>query len=702
MNARFYLLALVIAPGLAIGQVYNGPSVDINHIKTPPAKFKFCDRHINSSAKVYRACELGLSEAERMAIRYGGGHGKLEGFLTGFTWGLHERARLSRDDENSMAEGAATISDSSIGATMEAGIREGMAEARRHALPRGEQDARQEFINALDNSNATLQAEPIVPSVSYNGITDAYQKLVGPVKTDQQIIEQEVDLYQLPVEYSTDAVYLGEVRPLSIWDYFSYNGVYRFEKDKWYVPGKAWEVWLNVLNLDTKAEYLNLNIDQPTDENGVIITDLQAVFKEAFVQSYGYYINHHFSNNFHSQLGYGQVAGENIGTQVGKRIAFHKGLVQAYNQKFKESSKQRYLEEYATAYKQGYSEVFDFYSNNPVLELSIVEIIGESDNGVIEPSEKVAFKLEIKNYGNVSSSLDIGVSGDIEESTSESVSINALSSAVVTTGMLATIDSRLDSRDSASLLVSIAGINGSTAQASTSQTVNNVVQIAQLDDRLDINSGKGTIGLTVENTTTLMTPGQVSAELRLDGKSVETVSAGKLQAGSEKMVSLQFSKVDPLSMILSSVNAEVVISLNGVEVESKTISLKASDREQAIIDYLDGLLGKSALVPSGVSASTRLNDITSKILELNSREVRDIKSGRNLYKKNPTQTIPGKLAIKAEASNTQDKKVHYHNMAVNMYKERKVFGWLSGKKGKMRKLLDRMTINKKVKKAKLK
>ena len=105
---------------------YDGPAVDVNFGATKPAKYAECDRfRDNTIARYLYSCEFGRDEADRMAERFGGGNGKIQGYLRGYAWGLYKSERAYENDQTEYAKGAAAVD--SIGNSMKSGLEAGRA-----------------------------------------------------------------------------------------------------------------------------------------------------------------------------------------------------------------------------------------------------------------------------------------------------------------------------------------------------------------------------------------------------------------------------------------------------------------------------------------------------------------------------------------------------------------------------------------------
>ena len=139
------LLLLVISSAHAYGPL---DGLDINFNETEPREYEYCDKVISSdqtipnAAKfdVFKACNYGLDDSRRMAERFGGGNGQIQGFLRGYAFGLKESYEVSSEDLKSYSQGQQSID--SLGEYMEAGLQDGINKGNNEGNDDGASEAR--------------------------------------------------------------------------------------------------------------------------------------------------------------------------------------------------------------------------------------------------------------------------------------------------------------------------------------------------------------------------------------------------------------------------------------------------------------------------------------------------------------------------------------------------------------------------------
>ncbi len=659
------VLTTALASAPAFAGHYDGPAVDVNLVNNRPAKYAECDQYLNdSTARRYAACEFGRDEAERMAERYAGGHGRIQGFLRGFAWGMHKMADLTEDDAAEIAAGARAVD--SLGSYLAAGLEAGSRAGRSQGDSRGSSDAIQRFVDVL-NTGRNPDARLAVPATNYAGEDHAYRRVVGPVPNVESIMRNDVNPGALPVYQYSDRIYLGEVRQLTPFELWFEDGTYAFEHALWYDKERALTHWFNA-PIDTRPKFDNLNNPPLADAAGAPI-DLKEVYKSAFRNSYSWYVSYHFSQAFHTNMDEGQVAGEAVGVQIGKRVAHYKGLEAAFDRKFKESSELSFRDAFVGQYTGKFQSVFADYLNNPKLSIQFEAVLGTVNDGIIQPGEQVGVRFRVKNLGGVPTPLNVSLTGDVIEGRPIALAIGRLREEQLTTEVIATIDPRLRPRDTARLVLDVNGVKDDLGQ-----TVLRMIQVAGAAARLDASGGGGEVTVGVSNVSTVRTPGTVTATLKLNGREVKTAQLGFVEAGDTVEAVLPFANLDPLALIAGGIEATVVVAMNGAPADGATLRLAPANKDVELVKYFDLLANGRGLVPPGMNRDDRLNEVRGTIVRINDDETKRYRSGRNLYKHEPQTTMIGKVVHQfrgASAGMPSGVREEYHDLGKKMWPSRK-------------------------------
>ncbi len=651
---------------------YDGPAVDVNFGATKPAKYAECDRYRDNSISRYGyACEFGRDEADRMAERFGGGNGKIQGYLRGYAWGLYKSERAYENDQTEYANGANAVGG--IGDTMKNGLEAGRAKGAQDGAAAGADIAIKKFRQAMASSNQQLPARDVeYPNHDYDGEDNAYQKYVGQIPSVQSIIKNEMSVGQLKVYSSYDSTYLGDMRPATAWDLWFADGTYAFEKAYWYDSSLAWKTWQQ-RPIDTKPKYESLNEPAIIDPVTGKPLDFKGTFSSAFTNSYAWYVNYYFSSKFYEWIEEGQRNGEETGQQVGKRIAHYKGLQDAFNKKFKESSRITYKDAYEAAFTESYNKTFDSYAKNAILSISNFRITGNDNDGIIQPGEMISATFDVTNVGGIESDLNISMSGDVMGVKPQGgLHIGRLTSKSYSVQNIAQIDSRLNPKQRARIALSVNGI-----QVSLDQLIQRMIEVTPGSAVASVSATKGTGDVTINmgNVSTTETPGLINVKLLINNTEVQNLDVGKLPAGANKVVSLKFSDLDPLALmgLSGGYSATVQVVMGSIVLDhADGIRLAPVDAKLELARYFDQILRNEAYIPAGTRTTDRLSEVSALIVRLNNEETLSHRELGKLWKFDQAATMIGKVRDQYKGHfQTDDAKNQYNQLAVRMWPSRK-------------------------------
>lgn len=679
-NLPLYLM-FVVSTSVAASPL-NG--LDINFNETEPREYEYCDKLISTDTtipeagrfEVFKACNYGLDDARRMAERFGGGNGQIEGYHRGYAYGLKEGYDMGSGDPVAYKQGQSSVD--AVGQYLESGLQEGVNKGNQEGDQDGSSEARVRFHKAVDTGK--FPSRDIAPTPrAYMPRANAYASLVPrhqQVPTSaRQIIDQKdtkelesLQLKDFPVYSQFDASTWGEVRKLSWFELWYDNGMYTFSRDRYYDSNQAMNVWLQ-RPIDTKPRYQALQNINVLDTAGQRI-DLQNVFTKAFKESYRYYVNYYFAKNFKRSVDMGQLHGKAVGLQIGKRTSFGQGLVAAFNKKYEDSARSTYINAYKLSFQTSFNTVFNDYANNPKLEILGMELVGMEDDGIIQPGEEVAVKFKMKNVGGVSAPLTATLTGEVLDSREMKGSIAPLSTKVIESGVaVATIDPRLESGENADLVLNVNGI-----KANYYHYVTKLVKLTGLSNvTTDALSGSVSVTVNAENVSTKATAASISAQLIVDGKIVAEANAGTLGAGARANLDLKLSNIDPMVLLDSSVNAKTVLKMGDTVLESRAVSFSTQNRTNDLVNYFGQLINNKGLIKNGASVEDRTTEVMKAIVELNRRELEANKDDGNIWKDSADKTIPGKLRANKQLANNSDAALkQYDKIARQMYQNKDI------------------------------
>ncbi len=549
----------VFAQSVSYSGYYNGPRVDVNFVQNPPAQYQECrEKYINSTARIYSACSFGVDEARRMAERFGGGKGRIEGYLRGFSWGLYSSVQSNRSNADAMAIGA-TLNTDLLGRIERASL-EGASRGKTAGEARGASEARKRFTSALDSGlNPVAEIGAIPPSAFSSSYQDPYGSLIGKPQTLEDMLKQPVeDLSQIRVYDSYDSVFLGDVPRFNLFDYYFSDGTYQFEMARWVEPQAAIRQWLN-RPIDTKPQYEALGTDtvqvaiqNPKPGESATRTEtveLKEIFRKSFVNAYGWYVNYYFSQNFYTQLDLGQRVGESIGKQVGIRYARESGEVKAFNQKFQRDERVAYDSVFENAYRNAFSTTFNDYSNNPKPEVDGFEIIGEVDDGILQPGERVAVSFRIKNYGKIATQGNAYLEGVQNGVSSREIAMPPLRSTPVRTDFLGSISSSVQNTATLNIGLTLSGKGFGAFTVLQNARVMRQVTPLGIEVKTLAPTGQAIVSYSVKNNSRLSSSASVRIILRDSTGRVLEENLGIIAGNQTATAQFQLDGYSPLELI---------------------------------------------------------------------------------------------------------------------------------------------------------
>jgi hypothetical protein len=688
---------LVLASPFAFAQVGPYDGLDINFNETEPPLYSYCrevvkiDPSITGDAKVeaLEACAMGVDSARRMADRFGGGNGNIQGYLRGYAWGMHDMYSASENDGESFKRGESAVAG--VGQYIESGLNEGIRRGNNEGKNDGSSAAIVRFDQAVrevvPGTSGVLPSNQITPpNRVYNPEPNAYARLVPPkervytsiddifkAKDDREM--DQLTLRNFPVYSQYDATTWGEVKPLTIWDLWFDDGRYTFAKAYWYDEKAALDTWLK-RPAPEKPQYQGLAQKVVLNTAGVRY-DLQAGFQRSFIESYKYYINYYFAKEFKKGITLGQLHGNAVGTQLGKRVAFGRGLVAAFNKKFEESARHTYQNAYKGSFMGSFLSTFDEYAKNPKIDFipfyagSALLLSGTDDDGIIQPGEAFSLRFKLKNIGGVGTDIKGILRGDLLNAKPVAGNIGKLMiKEYDTVEPVAQIDPRLQSGDSANVSLSING-----AYTAINQSVSKLVKMTSSPAfEIDTLQGRSTVSVFAKNVSTVETPSHISAQAMIGNQVVGETNVGKLVAGQATRLDVKISNLDPLDLINSEIPVKIVLLMGGSPLETVNVSIKSKNSNKDLVNYLSQVSNGKGLIPSDTTLEERLAELSKLTVSRNRSEMAYYKNeGFNAWKKTPDVTIPGMLRINKQLGTiSEDARTTYDKLAKEMWKDKKL------------------------------
>jgi hypothetical protein len=656
---------------------YRGRCVDVPYVAKAPAAYAECDKVRGRAQQEVYACFQAVSEARNAAMQYGGSHGRLFGFNRGFAAGLHDAANRWSRDPSLMASGRAVAAR--MDAFIDPTVRSVSARGETAGRDDGAALVRSIFQTAVrDGAGGQMPTRTlnVVPAPVYSGEDDGYRRVVPQDgefadHTPRQLLvrmEREYQRHYSPYDRmdADGRGYVGDVPRTSMADLWFDDGVYNFDARRWLDAPTAWRAWV-ARTSDARRIYDGLNRAAPEDVQrhpqtgdpvlgsdgkpiclrptrdprtnlvtGCATIDVQAIYQRSFTDAYAHYVGHFYSTNLADALDHGYRQGIIVGTEMGQRLATNRGMVDGFNDTFKNATRDGYAEAYRRAYRTAFETEYDEVRRKAILSATILEVIGETPDGILQPGEAFRLRLRVTNAGGAAAPFSATVGGNAEATSAVRDSMPALARREVTTGVIGRVDPRLQPGQSVNVQLLINGARATTHDV----VVRRALQLHRPEVAIDAPQGSGVVLATVTNISTVRTPADVIATLTIEGRDVRaTVPA--MNPGESQTLSFAFSGTDPLHLMFGGVAAAVRVRSTDLLMDEHALSITASAPKESLVRYF-GLLNANAsgaFVPVGIKLEERLTDVTGRIIRLNAGETRD--ATHNPWKDNPSSTIVG-------------------------------------------------------------
>lgn len=672
--------SLMILAALSVSNAwagYDGPKIDYNFVDQEPGEYRICfTPEYQKDVPTLNMCNLAKGEARILAERFGGGNGRIEGYLRGFSWGLYSQVKAYQNNGDEMARGAAAVTAANYRDRMESGLNAGRNDGARDGNSQGRAEAEKRWSAAVDTGQAP-SAEFTIPATNYQGVDDAYQRYVRSPHTIQQILKEDIndELKQIKVYGTWDSDTLGDIQQHSIWDFWFDNGEYRFQIDGWKYSPAALDIWYKRPNF-SKTDYNTIQQTAPLkDPKNPALgrVDMKPVFDKVFKEVYEYYVNFYFSREFKRNIDDGQVAGRIGGMEAGRLIAFETGLMQAFNSTFKESAKGEYRGAYETAYTTGFKAIYLDYAEHPKLDLQLKAITGDVDDGIIQPGEAIAAQFIIRNKGGKPAEMTASLEGDVVDAKLQKFNIAALRSSTFDTLFIARINPRLQARQKARITLHVRAPDNDKFD-SIDQTVLRLIELKNLQTQMEPLAGTGRVRVAMENISTRQPPRELKLQLLVDGQVFEDRTINTVDPQSIRSETFELSGIDPVALLNGNIPVQVSVRMNEVAMDAKTSTLGVADRYTEITRYFDLLVNGKGYVPSDIEPADRLAEIKNWIVSRNVRQVK-ARTSLNIWKDAPQSTVIGRMLSLMRANGQTDaSRDAYDALGKEFMKSKSLFG----------------------------
>lgn len=367
----------------------------------------------------------------------------------------------------------------------------------------------------------------------------------------------------------------------------------------------------------------------------VVSYDLGQIYRDTFYKAYAYYAEEAYSRGFYAMLDDGSNDGWNIGWNVGLNFAFQQGRVLGFNREFRLLEQQAYQTSYQSAYRSQYGQTFETYRTTPIISAQLIDVMGATDDGILQPGETIYGIYEIRNYGGVAGQLQLRFQGDgISSSTTQALAAPANKSLrVADTKLSGVIRPELSNFSQAEILLAVTG--GHEPQVSPlRREVTRQITLEGVTAQAVSTAGVAKVAVTVLNRSPkLQTPDDV--KIVISGAGAPTVVNLGRVAPNAKTTSqtVELKGLNPLSLLNEQAVVQVEVMIGNTRVAGSGSVVARQDSASRDAD-LAKIFNDSAQGTSTSSvARAALEQLAIEVIE----EVKNIKNNR--YSDDPEGTL---------------------------------------------------------------
>jgi hypothetical protein len=664
------------------GMTYTGPRANVNvYQKSPDGNFAFCDNDPQArlTKDTYAACVKAFAGAKAMAENCAQGNGEIDGYRRGFSWAFSNSLMSTQKDPRAYADGQNSIlSDRNIAPFIqqqaEASNRNTFAEAQ----GRGASLAIQRFTDFVDSGRSRAGGVPsnVLPNpIPVPAHGSPYQNpyvslLPGQFRSIDDLINQaQFDANRLSFINRYDPVY-GFNRPqINLRGMYFSDGIYNPNANMCGNVDQVFARWVQNDRLG-KGVYGGYAPKGPSvAKDGTVPgatkgdagpgrpgpgtaptkgdvasgqaapqePNLQEIYSRAFRQAYATFSDYYYSQGFYRYIDIGQYDGVNQGRDIGTNFAYQTGRRDAFNNSFFQVESGIYTQNAVNGYDSGFNSKYNEYLNSAQPAFQLLEVVGEVDDGIIQPNERFAVRVLVKNYGGKGTSFPAQIAGNVTESQGFTVQAPALSAQEIVSPISARVAAA--SGNNASVVLQVAG-----RELPLNQYVTNQVTPTNISLDASIPSGIAKVTVTVVNHSRVKSYDVVKVNLVDSLNHTQSQNVGFLEAGQSAPVTFTISDYNPLDLIDGKVNLQAQSFLGSLNIGTQSVSVRSANPMLDLALAFDAAVQQAT--PSGF-----LQTIQSRIYS----EIRTeaLAQGTSDYN-NTDRTFLASL-IKAKTSHAQSK-----------------------------------------------
>lgn len=602
------------------GGHYNGPRPsDIDVLNQRPVFSTGCGQLYQTPnlKPLLDACILGGSTGMKVAERYATSEGRMDGYKRGYAWGLRASIDATRNDHDIVNAGHAGMNSSDPSTFLKLAIADqaGGSAGVTAGSANGDQEAVGRFHAAVDKGVFPSQT---VAAQDYAKYDPQYRSPYSrPYEQTVRMPDSEETLLNGPqIQYSGihfsqifDNGMYGDTPNFNGHDYYRQDGIYGVNASEARDANRAFQVFLNRQAFD-RSGYSQLGqvtiitgYTHPTPASGPapaqpapgtpvattpvtpteVVTpqpqaitqvfDQKKIFEKAFIESYQKVVPFYYNNAFYAVTDQGFNEGQYIGRQVGQRLAYQRGLIEAYDTQFRVRESNQFWESYRGAFNSSFATRYQDYATHPQVGVDKFTIIGAKPDGIIEPGEGILASFTLKNYGGVGADLNINLEGDVSNSKTIQVKLKPLSSNHQQGSITAAISDKVQSGSNAEVVLNVNGKHYPLTQYVIRQ-----VTLASATYTADMPHGTVQATIDLKNNSTVKSYDLLKLVVSDSLGRTKPQVLGFLEAGQVLPTVLNLTGYDPLDLIDGKVNVTVQAYMGSVNIGSTTMVISTTHR----------------------------------------------------------------------------------------------------------------------------
>jgi hypothetical protein len=370
--------------------------------------------------------------------------------------------------------------------------------------------------------------------------------------------------------------------------------------------------------------------------------DLKQIYHDAFVNTYSQSAGFYYNNSYNDILNDGTNAGYFAGQQVGERLAFQSGMVNAFNAQFRQREGNAFLmgannmRGYNSAFNAQFAAEYSTYANNPEIGVDSFSIAGIRNDGIVQPGEGITASYVVRNYGGVSATLPVVVEGDVTGAAQASLVVPALTTSRQAGTLAATISANVPSQSNANVVLDVNGNRIPLAQYVTNQVVAKGGTYTS-----DMPDGNISVSLPLQNVSTANSYDAIKVIITDSLGRTQTLPIGFLAGGQTWSTPTNLSGFNPLDLIDGKVSVQIQALLGSVTVGASSMTIEPSDS-------VNHLIAKTFEVAASGTDTNLQAALSSRIYTMIQNEAfADGDSGGSDYKNDANSLIAALLTLKA-------------------------------------------------------